>query len=187
MAFRDVMSRNRGPGNACVTLNGRVHHFIRMATSADLSMGITFFIYDQVASLATSADARNVHPDILTNIAYGLCGIKPYCQQLQIVGVEARARADGNAVIPTMPDQKEHFTVCSVVNHCQNGSMEIQMQTHNNNISSISMDSEEVEPVCFPLLFPLGESGWTNKWKQQLTAEAYIIARLLCPEKIAGN
>jgi hypothetical protein len=39
----------RGPGNACVFLNGRVHHFIRAATSTDLSMGITYFIFDQVA------------------------------------------------------------------------------------------------------------------------------------------
>jgi hypothetical protein len=102
-------------------------------------------------------------------------------------GAEARARADGNAVIPTMPDQREHFTVCSVVNNRQNGSMEIQMQTRNNNVSSISMDSKEVEPVCFPLLFPLGENGWTNEMKPKLTAEAYIIARLLHPEKIMGK
>ena len=65
--------------------------------------------------------------------------------------------------------------------------MEIQMQTRNNNVSSISMDSKEVEPVCFPLLFPLGENGWTNEMKPKLTAEAYIIARLLHPEKIMGK
>ena len=61
------------------------------------------------------------------------------------------------------------------------------MQTRNNNVSSISMNSKEVEPVCFPLLFPLGENGWTNEMKPKLTAEAYIIARLLHPEKIMGK
>ena len=65
--------------------------------------------------------------------------------------------------------------------------MVIQMETRNNSISSICMDSEKVEPICFPLLFPLGESGWTNKWKHKLTAEAYIIAHMLRPEKIQGT
>jgi hypothetical protein len=100
---------------------------------------------------------------------------------------EARARADGNAVIPRIPDQQDHFTVCSVINNHQNGSMVIQTETRNNSISSISMDSEKVEPICFLLLFPLGESEWTNKWKHTLTAEAYIIARMLRPEKIQGT
>jgi hypothetical protein len=91
-----------------------------MATSADLSMGITFFIYDQVASLATSANARNVNAEILENIASDLRTINPYCRQLRMLGAEARARADGNAVIPRMPDQQDHFTVCSVINNLQN-------------------------------------------------------------------
>jgi hypothetical protein len=121
-------------------------------------MGITYFIFDQVASLATSANARNVNAEILEQIALGLRIVNPYCRQLRMLGAEARARADGNAVIPRMPDQKDHWTVCSVVNNCQNGSMVIQMQTRNNNISSISMDSPKVEPICFPLLYPLGEN-----------------------------
>ena len=177
----------RGPGHACVFLNGRVHHFIRAATSTDLSMGITYFIFDQVASLATSANARNVNAVILEEIALGLRTVNPYCQQLRMLGAEARARADGNAVIPRMPDQQDHWTVCSVINNRQNGSMVIQMQTRNNSISSISMDSEKVEPICFPLLFPHGENGWTNERKHELTAEAYIIARMLRPEKIGGT
>jgi hypothetical protein len=104
-----------------------------------------------------------------------------------MLGAEARARADGNAVIPRIPDQQDHFTVCSVINNHQNGSMVIQTETRNNSISSISMDSEKVEPICFLLLFPLGESEWTNKWKHKLTVEAYIIAHMLIPEKIQGT
>ena len=62
-----------------VFFNGRVHHFIRAATSTDLSMGITYFIFDQVSSLATSANAPNVNAEILEYIALGLCAINPYC------------------------------------------------------------------------------------------------------------
>ena len=113
--------------------------------------------------------------------------MNPYCQELRMLGAEARARADGNAVIPRMPNQKDHWTVCAVVNNRQNGSMVIQMQTRNNNISSIAMDSPQVEPICFPLLFPHGENGWTNELKHELTAEAYMIARMLRPEKIGGT
>ena len=36
-----------------------------------------------------------------------------------MLGSEAQARADGNAVIPTMPDQRVHFTVRSVINNRQ--------------------------------------------------------------------
>ena len=100
--------------------NGRVHHFIRAATSTDLSMGITYFIFDQIASLATSANARNVNAEILENIASGLRTINPYCRHLRMSGAEARACADGNSVIPRMPDQRDHFTVCSVINNRQN-------------------------------------------------------------------
>ena len=178
---------NRGPGNACVFLNGRVHHYLRAATSTDLSMGITYFIFDQIASLAISANARNVNAEILEQIGSGLRTLNPYCQELRMLGAEARARADGNAVIPRMPNQKDHWTVCAVVNNRQNGSMVIQMQTRNNNISSIAMDSPQVEPICFPLLFPHGENGWTNELKHELTAEAYMIARMLRPEKIGGT
>ena len=73
------------------------------------------------------------------------------------LGVEARARAEGITLIPRMVDQVQHFDVCSVVNNRQTGAMTLQVRTHANSVSDINMDSEKVEGLCFPLLFPHGE------------------------------
>ncbi len=71
-------------------------------------------------------------------------------------------RAEGNTVIPRMVDQFQHFDVCSVVNNRQTGAMTLQVRTSNGNVSDVNMDSEKVEGLCFPLLFPHAEPGYTN-------------------------
>jgi len=55
----------RGPGPQSVFMNGRVHHYMRIASSTSQNCGISYFIFDDIASLAGSADAQNVDPDIL--------------------------------------------------------------------------------------------------------------------------
>ena len=52
---------------------------------------------------------------------------------------------------------------------------------------SVNMDSEKVEGLCFPLLFPHGEPGYTNASKSCMSPDEYVISRLLRPEKIGGN
>jgi hypothetical protein len=49
------------------------------------------------------------------------------------------------------------------------------------------MDSEKVEGLCFPLLFPHAEPGYTNASKSRLGPDKYVMARLLRPEKIGGK
>jgi hypothetical protein len=49
------------------------------------------------------------------------------------------------------------------------------------------MDSEKVEGLCFPLLFPHGEPGYTNASKSCMSPDEYVMSRLLMPEKIGGN
>jgi len=47
------------------------------------------FIIDDIASLAGSADAQNVDPEILKKICEGLKNENPYCADLRFIGVEA--------------------------------------------------------------------------------------------------
>jgi hypothetical protein len=61
--------------------------------------------------------------------------------------------------------------------------MPIQIKAHNDDVSSVKMTSEKVEPLFFPILFPLVEDGWTNDLKDCITAEEYVMWRLLMPEK----
>jgi hypothetical protein len=86
-----------------------------------------------------------------------------------------------------MVDQVQHFDVCSVINNRQTGAMSLRVRTHTNSVSDINMDSEKVEGLCFPLLFPHGEPGYTNASKSHMSPDVYVMSRLLMPEKIGGN
>jgi hypothetical protein len=45
-----------GQGPQSVFMNGRVHHYIRIASSTLKNCGISYFIFDDIASLAGSVD-----------------------------------------------------------------------------------------------------------------------------------
>ncbi len=86
-----------------------------------------------------------------------------------------------------MVDQVQHFDVCSVVNNRQTGAIKLQVRTNTGNVSDINMDSEKVEGLCFPLLLPRAEPGYTNASKSRLSPDEYVMARLLRPEKNCGK
>ncbi len=101
--------------------------------------------------------------------------------------LEAPQRADGVNIIPRVLNQRPLFDVCSVPNDQQTGDMLIQIKAHNDDVSSVKMTSEKVEPSFFPILFPLGEDGWTNDLKDHINAEEYAVLRLLMPEKYGSE
>ena len=137
--------------------------------------------------MASSADRVNVDPEILTKICEGLWDENPYFIDLRFLGVEARERVRGNVIVPRMIDQARHFDVCSVVNNRQTGKMILRVQTHGYSVSHVNLDSEKVEGLCFPLLFPHGERGYTNVYKPRLTPDEYVMSRLLRPEKLLNG
>ncbi len=64
-------SRTAIPYARCVFINGRVHHYMKIASSTSHNCGISYFVFDDIASLAGSADARDVDPQILSDICKG--------------------------------------------------------------------------------------------------------------------
>jgi hypothetical protein len=120
---------------------------------------------------------------ILSNICEGLTKENPYCIDLHFFGVEAQQHAEGNRMV----NQVQHVDVCSVVNNRQTGAMTLQVKTHTNSVSDINIDSEKVEGLCFPLLFPHGEPGYTNLSNSRLSPDEYVMAKMLRPEKIQGK
>jgi len=62
----------RGPGPQSVFIKGHVHHYMRIASSTSQNCGISYFVFDDIASLAGSADAQNADPLILSDICKGL-------------------------------------------------------------------------------------------------------------------
>ena len=117
----------------------------------------------------------------------GLRNENPNCVDLRFLGVEARQLAEGINVVPRMVHQVQHFDVCSVVNNRQTSTMALQVKTNTNSVSDINMDSEKVEGLCFSLLFPYGEPGYTNLGKSCLSPDEYVMAKMLRPEKIYGE
>ena len=177
----------RGHGPQSVFMNGRVHHYMRIASTTSQNCGISYFIFDNIAALAGSAEKQNVDPTVLSQICNGLKHENSYCRDLRFLGVEARRRAENNIVIPRMVDQVQHFDVCSVVNNRQTGAIKLQVKTINGNVSGVNLDSNKVEGLCYPLLFPHAEPGYTNANKHRLSPDEYVMTRMLRPEKSHGN
>ncbi len=55
--------------------------------------------------------------------------------------------------------------------------MTLQMKTHNNSVSDTIMDSEKVERLSFPLLFPHGEPGYTNSSNLAANFDIFDVAK----------
>ena len=89
-----------------------------------------------------------------------------------------------------MVDQVQHFDICSVVNNRQTGEMRLKIRMSNGSVSNINMDSEKVEGLCFSLLFPHAEPGYTNACKSRLSPDNYVwlsqqlIQRLLVSQQL---
>jgi hypothetical protein len=109
----------RGPGDQCVFINGHVHHYMKIALGTLQNSGISYFVFDDIASLAGSAHARDVDPQILSDICKGLRDENSYCIEFCFLGAEARERAEGIVVVSRMTNQPTHFDVCSVMNNRQ--------------------------------------------------------------------
>jgi hypothetical protein len=80
----------RGQGPQLVFMNGHAHHYMRIASSTLQNCGISYFIFDDIASLASSTDTYNIDPVILSNICGSLRNENPYCIDLRFPGVEAQ-------------------------------------------------------------------------------------------------
>ena len=51
----------------------------------------------------------------------------------------------------------------------------------------VPSNSKYVEPLCFPLLHPFGESGWDTSLKDELSFLSYMLSRWLMPEVTNEN
>ncbi len=127
----------------------------------------------------------NVDEELLNDIGNGLKNENPYCKDLQQLGIRVQQgglTADAN-VFPRMVDQPPHMamSVCAVMNCRRTGVMSLQVTTTNGSISDAKMNSEHVEGLCYPLLFPHGEPVFTNEMKDCISPADYVMARMLMP------
>jgi hypothetical protein len=79
---------NQSPGHHCVTLSGRVHHFLtRVSSSNPQSCGLSYFVFDSLVSCACLSESGNVDEELLNDIRNGLKNENPYCKDLQQLGI----------------------------------------------------------------------------------------------------
>ncbi len=61
-------------------LSGQVHHFFtRVSSSNPQSCGLSYFVFDSLASCACLSKSGNVDKKVLHDIANGLKSENPYC------------------------------------------------------------------------------------------------------------
>jgi hypothetical protein len=172
-----------------VTLSECVHHFFTQVSSSNpQSCGLSYFVFDSLASLACLSESGNVDKKLLNDIGNGLKNENPCCKDLQQLGIRVQQgglKADAN-VVPRMVDQPPRMamSVCAVMNCRRTGVMSLQVTATNGSISDVKMNSEHVEGLCCPLLFPHGEPGFTNEMKDRICPVDYVMARMYMPEKI---
>jgi hypothetical protein len=79
---------NQGPGHHCVMLSRRVHHFFtRVSSSNPQHCGLSYFVFDSLASRASLSESGNVDEELLNDIGKGLKIENPYCKDLQQLGI----------------------------------------------------------------------------------------------------
>ena len=79
---------NQGPGHHCLALSGQVHHFFTRVSSSNLQhCGLSYFVFDSLASRAWLSESGNVDKELLNDIGNGLKNENPYCKDLQQLGI----------------------------------------------------------------------------------------------------
>ena len=104
----------QGHGPQSVFMKGHVHHYMKTASTTSQNCILSFFIFDDIAALAGSAERQNVDLIILSEICQGLKNVNSYCSNLCFLGVEARQCAEGNLVITRMVEQI-HYLMCALL------------------------------------------------------------------------
>ncbi len=105
-----------------------------------------------------------MNKETLNDIADGLNRENPYCMELCQLGLRVQEGhlTGGVNVTPMMVDQSALLTVYTVMNCRQIGVTSLNLTTTNGSISDVKVNSEKVEGLCFPLLFPHREAGYTK-------------------------
>jgi hypothetical protein len=92
--------------------------------------------------------------------------------------------------------EHEYIAVCNQLNKyigvggftsdAATGNVMYNFQTKESNGSiknqSLPSTSKHVEPLCYPLLFPYGEEGWSIDVRSEVDFMEYLCSRILLPE-----
>ena len=177
-------------GDHSLLLHGRTYHFLPNNTRTG---GLHFFTYDAMQEMQSYGDrtmnTRNENGEIKHYRFYGNIGEALYNEQVQINYLVRECVAQGNfarqEIMPRLNLSTTAFEIASIVSEDANRpNRRIVFQLRNEPYpSSISLMSNLMEPLCYPIFFPYGEKGWGDDIRKQYKFHDYILHRFLLPER----
>jgi hypothetical protein len=93
---------------------------------------------------------------------------------------------DENIVKVQLKNQVKYFDVAQISNTEATGCRVLKIHFKDNTTNFIDIESKEMEPLCYPLIFQNGEYGWSLNDRNELPYRRYLSSRLLKPELLEG-
>jgi len=90
-------------------------------------------------------------------------------------------------VVARLENQVSYLEVASITSDTERKNRVINIKLNDKDgisgeAKSFGMNSRHVEPLCYPVLFPHGESGWGEGIKDLVSFYQYLASRILQPE-----
>ena len=191
-------------GDHALKMNGRSYHFL--SNSSRKMSGINYFTFDGLEDAHRHAGVLNdrlsgeqrsenkkLENGILTSIFNELKDVNEFVQELQWIGrgLDRTLRQIDNPLVPS-EDAVRQLTASLNV---QTSVMEVGClsdESEGNIIykfnvkgmgRTINSASNVVEPLCYVLLFPFGERGWSRDISREVGFMEYMCSRFKMPEK----
>ena len=184
-------------GNHAVKLHGRTYHYL---TSTSGQGGIQYFTFDRMANCVQYATStlnnvergyERIIAPYLENIFKELQEYNIICQECEQIGYYAKDyvhNEETRDLIATINERTSFLDVAQITSDAATGNRIITfLRKGSRKTKSIKPPDKMWEPFLYPLLFFHGERGWGDDIRKQVEFTDYLIARLLCPEKIVED
>jgi len=184
-------------GDHAVRLHGRTYHFL--TTSAG-NGGLNYFTFDSLATCTdyatttlnnTAKGYQRIIQPFLKDIYGELMQYNAICHDCEQIGqfTEAYMQAESTPnAFATINETTSYLDVAQITSNAAAGNRIITFQRKGERrATSLSCTDKMWEPFIYPLLFFHGERGWGADIRKTIKYTDYLIARLLCPEKIDQN
>ena len=184
-------------GNHAVRLHGRTYHFL---TNSSGNAGLNFFTFDNLANCTDyatntlnneSKGYQRIIPLFLENIFNELKQFNAICQECEQIGYFAKDYMHTDSTINTFATINEttsYLDVAQITSDAVTGNRIITFQRKGErSATSLSCTDKMWEPFIYPLLFFHAERGWGADIRKDIRYTDYLVARLLCPEKVLVN
>lgn len=202
-------------GDHSVTMNGRCYTFMPGLNSMG---GLRYFTYDNYPEMAEEArrvtnrsNDQNIREDRLPILPYILRDlfeeqreINIYASELVQIGDQIRRNDEEQMSVDEYLFYHGHhshlqidnvspqlFDVSAVIQDDIQGTQSMSYHFRlNGSDQTIRSDSEQLEALCYPLLNPFGENGWSTALYRngdRIHLGEYVRARILMPDLINND